>query len=117
MTNSRLTDPEVLELRFPVLLEEFAIRRGSGGKGKHSGGDGVIRRIRFLETMSAGIVSGHRRIAPYGLAGGESGTCGKNLFERVDGSKFLLNETEQIDVTPGDIICIKTPGGGGFGKY
>jgi 5-oxoprolinase (ATP-hydrolysing) len=116
MTNSRLTDPEVLEWRFPVLLEDFAIRRGSGGKGKYSGGDGAIRRFRFLKAMSVGILSGHRRIAPYGLAGGESGACGENLFERIDGRKFLLAETEQIDVTPGDVFNIKTPGGGGFGE-
>jgi 5-oxoprolinase (ATP-hydrolysing) len=116
MTNSQLTDPEVLEWRFPVLLENFAIRQGSGGKGKHSGGDGVIRRLRFLKAMTAGIVSGHRRIAPYGLVGGGSGTCGKNLLERIDGSKIALAETEQIDVTPGDVLVIKTPGGGGFGE-
>jgi len=116
MTNSRLTDPEVLEWRFPVLLENFAIRHGSGGKGKHSGGDGVIRRLRFLKAMSAGIVSGHRHIAPYGLVGGENGACGKNLLERIDGSKIQLAETEQIDVTPGDVLVIKTPGGGGFGE-
>ena len=116
MTNSRLTDPEVLEWRFPVLLEGFAIRHGSGGKGKYSGGDGVVRRLRFLEAMSAGIVSGHRRIAPYGMAGGEGGACGKNLVERVDGSKVVLAETGQVDVMPGDVFVIKTPGGGGFGK-
>ena len=117
MTNSRLTDPEVLEWRFHVLLENFAIRHGSGGKGKHSGGDGVIRRLRFLKAMSAGIVSGHRHIAPYGLVGGESGACGKNLFERIDGSITQLAETDQIDVTPGDVLVIKTPGGGGFGEH
>jgi 5-oxoprolinase (ATP-hydrolysing) len=116
MTNSRLTDPEVLEWRFPVLLEDFAIRHGSGGTGKHSGGNGVIRRLRFLEAMTAVVVSGHRRIAPYGMAGGENGACGKNLVERVDGSKVVLAETGQVDVTPGDVFIIETPGGGGFGK-
>jgi len=116
MTNSRLTDPEVLEWRFPVLLEDFAIRHGSGGKGKHSGGNGVIRRLRFLEAMSAAILSGHRRIPPYGMAGGDDGACGKNLVERVDGSKVALAETGQVDVTPGDVFVIETPGGGGFGK-
>jgi 5-oxoprolinase (ATP-hydrolysing) len=116
MTNSRLTDPEVLEWRFPVLLEDFSIRQGSGGKGKHKGGDGVVRRLRFLEAMTAGIVSGHRRIAPYGLAGGDGGACGKNMVERVDGSKVALAETGQVDVTPGDVFIIETPGGGGFGK-
>jgi 5-oxoprolinase (ATP-hydrolysing) len=116
MTNSRLTDPEVLEWRFPVLLEDFAIRHGSGGKGKHSGGDGVIRRLHFLEAMSAAILSGHRRIPPYGMAEGEGGACGKNLVKRVDGSKVALAETGQVDVTSGDAFTIETPGDGGFGK-
>jgi N-methylhydantoinase B/oxoprolinase/acetone carboxylase alpha subunit len=117
MTNSRLTDPEILESRFPVLLENFAIRHGSGGKGKHSGGNGVIRNLRFLEAMSAGIVSGHRRIAPFGLAGGASGACGKNLLKRADGSRLELAEIDQVDVVPGDVLVIKTPGGGGYGKH
>jgi 5-oxoprolinase (ATP-hydrolysing) len=86
MTNSRLTDPEVLEWRFPVLLEDFHIRRGSGGKGRHRGGDGVVRRIRFLEAMTAAILSGHRVIPPYGMAGGAPGALGRNSVERKGGS-------------------------------
>jgi 5-oxoprolinase (ATP-hydrolysing) len=116
MTNSRLTDPEVLEWRFPVLLESFAIRRGSGGAGRHRGGDGAVRRIRFLEPMTAAILSNHRRIAPFGLAGGLSGALGRNRVERADGSRQELGGTAEVEVTPGDVFVIETPGGGGFGK-
>ncbi|MBH88717.1 MAG: 5-oxoprolinase [Magnetovibrio sp.] len=117
MTNSRLTDPEILETRFPVLLESFTIRHGSGGKGKSTGGNGVIRQLRFLKAMSAGILSGHRRIAPFGLAGGGSGDCGENILKRGDGTRLKLSGTDQIDLIPGDILVIKTPGGGGYGSY
>ena len=86
MTNSRLTDPEVLESSFPVLLEEFSIRRGSGGKGRHRGGDGAVRRFRFLEAMHAGILSNRRSTAPFGLTGGEDGASGVNRIERADGN-------------------------------
>ena len=116
MTNSRLTDPEVLEWRFPVLLEDFTIRTGSGGKGAHKGGDGTIRRLRFLEPMTAAILSGHRRIPPYGMAGGEPGACGVNRLERADGSEVHLNETGQVEAGTGDVFVIETPGGGGYGK-
>jgi 5-oxoprolinase (ATP-hydrolysing) len=116
MTNSRLTDPEVLEFRFPVLVEEFRIRRGSGGAGQQRGGDGVVRRIRFREAMTAAILSGHRRIPPYGLAGGAPGALGRNHVERQDGSVVELNGTDRIDMQPGDCFIIETPGGGGFGK-
>jgi 5-oxoprolinase (ATP-hydrolysing) len=115
MTNSRLTDPEVLEFRFPVLVEEFRIRRGSGGAGRHRGGDGVVRRIRFREAMTAAILSGHRRIQPYGLEGGAPGALGRNHVERVDGSVVELKGTDKIDMRPGDCFIIETPGGGGFG--
>ena len=91
MTNSRLTDPEVLEWRFPVLLDDFRIRRGSGGAGRHHGGDGVVRRIRFLEPMTAGILSNHRRIAPFGLEGGRPGALGRNWVERADGTREELS--------------------------
>src|SRR6185436_17046036 len=84
MTNSRLTDPEVLEWRFPVLLEDFSIRRGSGGTGRWRGGDGAIRRIRFLEPMPAAILAGHRVVPPYGMAGGEAGKVGGNYVHRAD---------------------------------
>jgi len=100
MTNSRLTDPEVLEFRFPVLVEEFRIRRGSGGAGQQRGGDGVVRRIRFREAMTAAILS----------------ALGRNHVERQDGSVVELNGTDRIDMQPGDCFIIETPGGGGFGK-
>jgi 5-oxoprolinase (ATP-hydrolysing) len=115
MTNSRLTDPEVLEWRFPVLLEEFRIRRGSGGKGQHRGGDGVIRRVRFLEAMTAAILSGHRVIPPYGMLGGASAALGRNSVERKDGSVVELGGTDKAEMRPGDVFVIETPGGGGYG--
>jgi 5-oxoprolinase (ATP-hydrolysing) len=115
MTNSRLTDPEVLEWRFPVLLEEFRIRRGSGGKGRHRGGDGVIRRVRFLGGMTAAILSGHRVIPPYGMAGGSNGALGRNSVERKDGSVVELGGTDKAEMRPGDVFVIETPGGGGYG--
>ncbi|HUH84910.1 MAG TPA: hydantoinase B/oxoprolinase family protein [Stellaceae bacterium] len=116
MTNSRLTDPEVLEWRFPVLLESFAIRRGSGGAGRHRGGDGTVRRIRFREAMTAAILSGHRRIPPYGLAGGASGAVGCNWVERADGSREEFGGTMALEVGVGDVFVIETPGGGGYGE-
>lgn len=115
MTNSRLTDPEVLEWRFPVRLDEFRIRAGSGGAGRHRGGHGVIRRLRFLEPVTASILSGHRRVAPYGLAGGAPGACGRNAIERADGSVQELDGCAQADMAPGDRFVIETPGGGGYG--
>jgi 5-oxoprolinase (ATP-hydrolysing) len=115
MTNSRLTDPEVLEWRFPVLVDGFAIRRGSGGAGRHHGGDGVIRRIKFLEPMTAAILSNRRRIAPFGLEGGGDGMPGRNRVERADGSVEDLAGTARIEVEPGDVFVIETPGGGGYG--
>jgi 5-oxoprolinase (ATP-hydrolysing) len=115
MTNSRLTDPEVLEWRFPVLLEDFSIRQNSGGKGKHHGGNGVIRRLRFLEPMTAGILSNHRRISPFGLNGGENGALGNNYVERSDGTIEQLSSTDTVQMNPGDVFAIETPGGGGYG--
>jgi len=115
MTNSRLTDPEVLEWRFPVRLETFRIRKGSGGRGKRKGGDGVIRRIRFLTPMTANILAGHRLVPPYGLNGGEPGSVGRNYVIHVDGSRTELSHHGQVHVQPGDLFIIKTPGGGGFG--
>jgi len=115
MTNSRLTDPEVLEWRFPVLVEAFAVRRGSGGHGRFKGGDGVIRRIRFCEAMTAAILSGHRRIAPYGMAGGGAGAVGRNWVERADGQIQPLDATAEVSMQPGDCFVIETPGGGGYG--
>ncbi|CAN7444618.1 hydantoinase B/oxoprolinase family protein [Pseudoduganella sp. LjRoot289] len=116
MTNSRMTDPEVLEWRFPVLVETHAIRRGSGGKGAHQGGDGALRRIRFLEAMTANILAGHRRIAPFGLQGGAPGALGRNWVEREDGSVESFGATHTAEMKAGDVFAIETPGGGGFGS-
>jgi 5-oxoprolinase (ATP-hydrolysing) len=115
MTNSRLTDPEVLEWRFPVLLESFAIRANSGGNGCHHGGNGVVRRVRFLEAMTAGILSGRRVISPCGLYGGEAGKVGRNYVERVDGKVEELGSTATVEMQVGDVFVIETPGGGGYG--
>ena len=115
MTNSRLTDPEVLETRFPVLLEEFSVRRGSGGGGANRGGDGAVRRVRFLEPLTAAILSNHRRTAPFGVGGGEDGAVGKNRVERSDGSVEQLDATAEVEMATGDVFVIETPGGGGFG--
>ena len=116
MTNSRLTDPEVLELRYPVLLREFRIRADSGGAGRHRGGNGAIRRLEFREAMIASILSNHRRIRPFGLAGGEPGRAGVNRLRRRDGSELEMAATASVEVGPGDEIVIETPGGGGFGR-
>jgi N-methylhydantoinase B/oxoprolinase/acetone carboxylase alpha subunit len=115
MTNSRLTDPEVLELRYPVLLREFRVRAGSGGRGRHQGGDGVVRRIEFLEQMTASILSNHRRIAPFGLEGGEAGKLGVTTVVRRTGAREMLEATASAAVEHGDQVAIETPGGGGFG--
>lgn len=115
MTNSRLTDPEVLEWRLPVLLDEFAVRRGSGGEGRWSGGDGAVRRIRFREPMTVSTLSQHRRIPPYGLEGGEPGALGANRVERADGTVTPLDGSDAADVGPDDVLVIETPGGGGYG--
>jgi len=116
MTNSRLTDPEILESRFPVLLEEFSIRPGSGGAGAHHGGNGGLRRIRFLEDMTAGILANRRSVPPFGLDGGAPGGLGRNWVERGDGRVEMLGATGSAQMAPGDVFVIETPGGGGFGK-
>jgi 5-oxoprolinase (ATP-hydrolysing) len=116
MTNTRLTDPEILELRYPVLLEEFTIRRGSGGKGKWSAGDGTERRIRFLERMDCAILSSSRDVRPYGLDGGGPGECGENWVRRNNGCMERLKGCDQTVLEPGEAIIIKTPTGGGFGR-
>ena len=115
MTNSRLTDPEVLEWRFPVLLEDFAIRPGSGGAGRWPGGDGAVRRIRFREPMTVSTLSGHRRIPPYGMAGGAPGALGVNRVQRADGTVVDLAGCDSVDVAAGDVLVVETPGGGGYG--
>ena len=116
MTNSRMTDPEILEQRYPVRLEEFRQRIGSGGVGAFRGGDGVVRRIRFLEPMAVAIVSGHRLLPPRGLAGGGPGQTGANFIETVDGRKRQLGGVVEIQVAANDTLVVETPGGGGYGK-
>lgn len=115
MTNSRLTDPEILEWRFPVLLESFAIRENSGGNGRYCGGDGVIRKIQFREAMTASILSSHRRIPPHGMAGGQPGQIGHDWVERGDGTQEILTGTATVAMQAGDVLVIETPGGGGYG--
>ncbi|MFR9758065.1 hydantoinase B/oxoprolinase family protein [Streptomyces sp. TR06-5] len=115
MTNSRLTDPEVLEFRFPVRVEDFRIRTGSGGAGRWSGGDGVERRIRFLEPMTLALLTDHRRLPPYGMAGGMPGALGTNTVERADGRTESLAGRDTAEVGPGDVLVVRTPGGGGYG--
>ncbi|MGB6307055.1 MAG: hydantoinase B/oxoprolinase family protein, partial [Steroidobacteraceae bacterium] len=116
MTNSRLTDPEVLEFRFPVRLESYEIRAGSGGAGRWRGGEGGVRRIRFLEAMTASILSNGRHHGAFGLQGGEAGAVGENWIERADGHTQKLDHLAQVQMRPGDVFEIRTPGGGGFGS-
>ncbi|MBV1931343.1 MAG: hydantoinase B/oxoprolinase family protein, partial [Porticoccaceae bacterium] len=115
MTNSRMTDPEILELRFPVQLRGFTIRKGSGGTGLHSGGEGVVRRIEFLQSMTCHIVSSHRSQETLGLAGGGKGQTGENLLSRADMSVEELPGVASFRVLKGDVLILKTPGGGGYG--
>ena len=115
MTNSRLTDPEVLEWRFPVRLESFEVREGSGGRGRWRGGHGAVRKIRFLEPMTAAILSGHRLVRPHGMAGGKPGEAGRNYVLRAGGSRTELGPFEQTEMAAGDVFVIETPGGGGYG--
>jgi 5-oxoprolinase (ATP-hydrolysing) len=116
MTNSRLTDPEILETRLPVRLDQFAIRRGSGGPGAHKGGDGVVRAVTFLEAMRANILANRRRVPPRGIEGGADAQAGRNWVERTDGRVEMLSATASAEVQPGDRFVIETPGGGGFGR-
>ncbi len=116
MTNTRMTDPEVLELRYPVRLEQFEIRRGSGGDGKWRGGDGAIRRIRFLEPMTAVIVASRRNVAPFGLEAGDDGAVGRQWVERAGGGHEILTGTDSAELGVGDVFVIETPGGGGYGR-
>jgi 5-oxoprolinase (ATP-hydrolysing) len=116
MTNSRLTDPEILERRFPVRVEAFGVRRGSGGTGRHNGGDGAIRRVRFLEPMQAALLSTRRDHAPQGICGGGPALAGRQRLIRASGEVMELPGCFSVDVAAGDEIEIKTPGGGGFGR-
>jgi 5-oxoprolinase (ATP-hydrolysing) len=115
MTNSRMTDPEILELRYPVIVSEFRVRVGSGGKGLWNGGDGVVRRITFREAMTVAILSGNRQIPPFGLAGGAPGAPGKTYIERIGGRRDILDSCATAEVEPGDSVVVETPGGGGYG--
>jgi 5-oxoprolinase (ATP-hydrolysing) len=116
MTNSRLTDPEVLERRFPVLLREFSLRTGSGGAGRFRGGDGLVREIEFREPMTAAILANHRSVPPFGLAGGAPGATGINRLLRRDGTSETVPATAEFAVDAGDRFRIETPGGGGYGS-
>ena len=115
MTNSRITDPEILEERFPVRLEWFGRRRGSGGLGRWAGGDGVIRQIRFLEALNVSVLSSCRRVPPFGLAGGGAGACGRNLLLKLDGTEELLPGSFERQLQAGEALRIETPGGGAYG--
>ena len=115
MTNSRLTDPETLEFRYPVILEEFSVRKDSGGIGQYKGGDGVIRKISLLEPMIISVLSGHRSIGPPGLLGGGSGKVGSTSILRNDGRYEVLKYADQIKGKKGDTLIVKTPGGGALG--
>ncbi len=115
MTNTRMTDPEVVEWRFPIRLEEFSIRKDSGGCGKFAGGNGVVRKVRFLEDMTATILSSHRETVPYGLDGGSHGKCGENMVVRQNSVEEKLQGNDEVSLSVGDVLVIKTPGGGGFG--
>jgi 5-oxoprolinase (ATP-hydrolysing) len=116
MTNSRLTDPEILEARFPVLLREFAIRRGSGGAGRQRGGDGVVRRLEFRAHLLGALLANHRRVRPFGLEGGEPGAPGEGRLRRAGGTVESIGATARFEAGPGDELRILTPGGGGYGK-
>ena len=116
MTNSRLTDPEVLEFRFPVRLESYEIRRGSGGQGRWLGGDGGVRRVRFLEPMTASMLSNGRVYPAFGMAGGQAGAAGINRVVRLDGRVETLGHIGQVEMGVGDVMEIHTPGGGGWGS-
>ena len=115
MTNSLLTDPEVLETRYPVILDSFGIRQDSGGKGEYSGGNGVVRKVRFNESMTAGILSSHRIIPPFGLNGGKAGKVGLSYVERLNKTIEPLDSTATVEMQPGDVFVVETPGGGGYG--
>ena len=116
MTNSRLTDAEILELRFPVMLESFSIRHGSGGEGRYPGGDGVVRKLRFLEPMRVSILSGHRRVPAFGLQGGSNGMPGENSVTDNNSVEQIQASACSFTVNTGDVLMLATPGGGGYGK-
>jgi 5-oxoprolinase (ATP-hydrolysing) len=116
MTNTRATDPEVLEARYPVRLERFAVRRGSGGAGRWRGGDGVVRELRFLEPASLSVLTQHRRERPYGVDGGEPGAPGRQRLIRASGEELELGTVDGCEAGAGDRLVLETPGGGGWGS-
>jgi len=116
MTNTRMTDPEVLETRFPVRVDEFSIRRGSGGKGAFTGGDGIIRKLRFMEPMTVTVLTSHRKTAPHGANGGATGATGENSVIRADGTENAMQGNDVAQMNAGDVFVLKSPGGGGYGK-
>jgi 5-oxoprolinase (ATP-hydrolysing) len=116
MTNTRITDPEVMELRYPLRVEAFGVRRGSGGAGQYPGGDGAVRKIRALRPATASIVASRRTVAPFGLAGGADGAAGRQHVERANGAREVILGVARVDLQAGDVIVIETPGGGGWGK-
>ena len=116
MTNTRMTDPEVLEMRFPVRIEEFAIKHGTGGRGRYTGGSGITRRIRFFEDLTVTLLTGHRITQAYGGDGGEPGACGHNAVEQLDGTIKPLAPNDQYELKAGEAILMQTPGGGGWGE-
>jgi len=115
MTNTRMTDPEVLETRFPVRVLSFSIRQGSGGLGQYNGGDGIVRELEFLSPMTVTVLSSHRETKAFGMDGGEDGAVGENLVRRKSGEQENLHGNDQRDMSEGDVFIMKTPGGGGFG--
>ena len=117
MTNTRMTDPEVLETRFPVSLDEFSIRTGSGGGGEFQGGDGIIRRLRFLEPTTVTVLSSHLKVPPHGAKGGSSGQIGENSILRANGEKEVLDGNDEAEMMFNDVFVLKSPGGGGFGFF
>jgi len=116
MTNTRITDPEVLELRYPVRLEQFAIRKGAGGAGRWRGGNGIVRKLRFLAPVALTVLTQHRKEAPYGKAGGAAGAMGRQFVIRQDGLRQPLAGVDKADMKAGDCLIIETPGGGGWGE-
>ncbi len=118
MTNTRITDPEVIERRYPVRVLEFSIRRGSGGAGQHRGGDGVVRRLEFLRPLTVSVLSQRRGTrTPFGLAGGKPGAAGRNVLVRANGAVETLAGLAQFTASPGDVLVVETPGGGGYGDF
>jgi 5-oxoprolinase (ATP-hydrolysing) len=116
MTNTRITDPEDMELKYPVRLREFAVRKGSGGIGQWRGGDGIVREVEFLDSVEMTILSQHRVVAPFGMEGGEPGARGEQYIIRADGKKEILEGVDSAELEAGDRVIIYSPGGGGWGK-